>query len=144
MQPISVIFTLPEDDLGAVSSALSAGPVHRHRAVARRQHGARRGTLTLVDNQIDPDHRHHPAQGRFPTRSNTLWPGQFVNARVLVRTERSALTMPTAAVQRGPNGLFAYVVKPDSTVEVRPLKVGRGERRHDGRAAAASATASAW
>jgi membrane fusion protein, multidrug efflux system len=53
-----------------------------------------------------------------------LWPGQYVNARVLLRTERSALTLPTAAVQLGPNGPFTYVVKSDSTVEVRPLKIG--------------------
>jgi len=53
-----------------------------------------------------------------------LWPGEFVNARVLVRTERQALTVPSVAIQRGPNGMFTYVVKSDSTVEARPLKVG--------------------
>jgi multidrug efflux system membrane fusion protein len=53
-----------------------------------------------------------------------LWPGEFINARVLVRTERNALTVPSNAIQRGPNGMFTYVVKADSTVEARPLKVG--------------------
>ena len=60
----------------------------------------------------------------FGNAHNTLWPGQYVNARVLVRTERNVLTLPTAAVQLGPNGPFTYVVKPDSTVEVRQLKIG--------------------
>jgi multidrug efflux system membrane fusion protein len=59
----------------------------------------------------------------FPNKQSALWPGQFVNARVLVRTDRNALTIPTAAVQRGPNGMFVYVLKEDSTVEVRPIKV---------------------
>jgi multidrug efflux system membrane fusion protein len=60
----------------------------------------------------------------FSNADNSLWPGQYVNARVLIRTERNALTLPTAAVQLGPNGPFTYVVKADSTVEVRPLKIG--------------------
>jgi multidrug efflux system membrane fusion protein len=60
----------------------------------------------------------------FNNARNTLWPGQYVNARVLVRTDRDALVIPTAAVQLGPNGPFTYVVKSDSTVEARPLKIG--------------------
>ncbi len=60
----------------------------------------------------------------FPNKDNQLWPGDFVNARVLVQTRLNVLTIPSAAVQRGPNGVFAYVVKADSTVEMRPLKLG--------------------
>jgi membrane fusion protein, multidrug efflux system len=60
----------------------------------------------------------------FPNPHDALWPGEFINARVLVRTEKNALTVPSNAIQRGPNGMFTYVVKADSTVEVRPLKVG--------------------
>jgi multidrug efflux system membrane fusion protein len=60
----------------------------------------------------------------FPNPHDALWPGEFVNARVLVRTEKGALTVPSNAIQRGPNGMFTYVVKSDSTVEVRLLKVG--------------------
>jgi membrane fusion protein, multidrug efflux system len=61
----------------------------------------------------------------FPNKSSKLWPGQYVNARVLLRTQQNALTIPDSAVQRGPDGLFAYVIKLDSTVEVRPLQVGQ-------------------
>jgi len=124
LQPISLIFTLPEDALGAIGSALSAGPVTV--AAMSRDGSAEldRGTVTLVDNQIDQATGTIRIKAVFPNTQNKLWPGQYVDARVLVRTDRSALTIPAAAVQRGPNGMFTYVVKSDATVEARPLKVG--------------------
>jgi multidrug efflux system membrane fusion protein len=82
------------------------------------------GTLLTIDNQIDQTTGTAKFKATFANTRNRLWPGQYVNARVLVRTERQALTLPTAAVQLGPNGPFTYVVKADSTVEVRPLKIG--------------------
>ena len=124
LQPISLIFTLPEDSLGAIGSALSAGPVT---VAAMSRDGSTeldRGTVTLVDNQIDQTTGTIRIKAVFPNTHNKLWPGQYVDARVLVRTDRGALTIPAAAVQRGPNGMFTYIVKPDATVEARPLKVG--------------------
>jgi multidrug efflux system membrane fusion protein len=124
LQPISLIFTLPEDALGAIGSALSAGPVT---VAAMSRDGSTeldRGTVTLVDNQIDQSTGTIRIKAVFPNTHNKLWPGQYVDARVLVRTDRGALTIPAAAVQRGPNGMFTYVVKADATVEARPLKVG--------------------
>jgi membrane fusion protein, multidrug efflux system len=124
LQPISLIFTLPEDTLGAIATALSAGPV----AVTALSRDGRteldQGTVSLVDNQIDQSTGTIRIKAVFPNTQDKLWPGQYVDARVLVRTDRGALTIPSAAVQRGPDGLFAYVVKPDQTVEVRALKVG--------------------
>jgi membrane fusion protein, multidrug efflux system len=124
MQPISVIFTLPEEDLGAIQTALSLGPVSV--ATVARDGSAEldRGTLTLIDNEIQQATGTLKLKATFNNERNTLWPGQYVNARVLVRTERDALTIPTAAVQLGPDGPFTYVVKGDSTVEVRRLKIG--------------------
>jgi len=124
VQPISVIFTLPEEDLGAVNTALAAGPVNV--TTLSRDGGTEldQGALTLVDNEIDQPTGTAKLKATFANAHNTLWPGQFVNARVLVRTLHDALTVPTAAVQLGPNGPFTYVVKPDSTVEVRELKIG--------------------
>jgi multidrug efflux system membrane fusion protein len=124
LQPISLIFTLPEDTIGVIGSALSAGPVTV--AAMSRDGSAEldRGTVTLVDNQIDQTTGTIRIKAVFPNTQNKLWPGQYVDARVLVRTDRSALTIPVAAVQRGPDGMFAYIVKPDATVEARPLKVG--------------------
>jgi multidrug efflux system membrane fusion protein len=124
VQPISMIFTLPEGSLTEINEAMRSGPVQ---VAAISQDGTTeldRGTVALVDNQIDQTTGTIRLKANFPNARNTLWPGQFVNARVLVRTEHSALTIPSAALQRGPNGMFAYVVKPDSTVEARPLKVG--------------------
>jgi multidrug efflux system membrane fusion protein len=124
VQPIAVIFTLPEEDLEAVAAALAAGPVKV--TTGERQGGAEldEGTLSLIDNQIDQATGSVKLKAIFANRRNRLWPGQYVDARVLVRTDRGALTIPTAAVQLGPNGPFTYVLKSDSTVEPRPLKLG--------------------
>jgi multidrug efflux system membrane fusion protein len=124
VQPISVIFTLPEENLSAVGAALAAGPVEVTTVSRDGATELDRGTLTLIDNQIDQATGTARLKATFANLRNTLWPGQYVNARVLVRTERNALTLPTSAVQLGPNGPFTYVVKGDSTVEVRPLKLG--------------------
>lgn len=124
VQPISVIFTLPEENVTAVAAALSAGPVS---VTTLSRNGATdldQGTLTLVDNEIDQTTGTAKLKATFGNARNTLWPGQYVNARVLLRTARNALTLPTTAVQLGPNGPFTYVVKADSTVEVRLLKIG--------------------
>jgi multidrug efflux system membrane fusion protein len=124
MQPISIVFTLPEDQLLQINKALGAGSV-RVTALSRDDKTQLdTGTLTLVDNQIDPNTATMRLKAVFPNQQNTLWPGQFVNVRVLVQQQEDVLTLPSAAVQHGPDGLFTYVVKADSTVEVRPLKIG--------------------
>ena len=124
VQPISVIFTLPSENLSAVGAALAAGPVKVTTLSRDGKTELDQGTLTLIDNQIDQATATARLKATFANTHNTLWPGQYVNARVLVRTERNALTLPTAAVQLGPNGPFTYVIKNDSTVEVRPLTLG--------------------
>jgi multidrug efflux system membrane fusion protein len=124
VQPISVIFTLPAENLSAIGAALAAGPVKVTTLSRDEKTELDEGTLTLIDNQIDQATGTARLKATFANTRNTLWPGQYVNARVLVRTEHNALTLPTAAVQLGPNGPFTYVVKSDSTVEVRPLTLG--------------------
>jgi membrane fusion protein, multidrug efflux system len=126
VQPITVVFTLPEEQLGEVGEALSAGPV---KVTTVPRDGGKvldEGTLSLIDNQIDQPTGSVRLKATFANKKNALWPGQYVDARVLVRTEKGALTIPDAAVQLGPNGPFTYVVKQDSTVEVRPLHVSQG------------------
>jgi len=122
VQPITAVFTLPEESLDAVNQALQAGPV----SVAALSRDGRaeldQGTLTLIDNQIDPTTGTVKLKATFPNLHNHLWPGEFVTARVLVRTERNALVIPTAALQRGPSGTFTYRLKNDGTVEARPIK----------------------
>ena len=124
VQPISCIFTLPEEALPTLNRALEGGKV-AVRAMSRDDKDELdSGTIALVDNQIDQSTGTIRVKATFPNPHNALWPGEFVNARVLVRTEKNALTVPSNAIQRGPNGMFTYVVKSDSTVEVRLLKVG--------------------
>jgi len=127
VQPISVIFTLPEESLGAVGAALAAGPVPV--TTLSRDGGKEldRGTLSLIDNQIDQATGTIKLKARFANEHNTLWPGQYVTAQVLIRTDRNVLLLPAGAVQIGPDGPFTYVVKPDMTVEVRPLKIAESD-----------------
>ena len=124
VQPIACIFTLPEEALPTLNRALEAGTVSVTAISRDGKSELDRGTIALVDNQIDQSTGTIRVKATFPNPHDALWPGEFINARVLVRTERNALTVPSNAIQRGPNGMFTYVVKADSTVEARPLKVG--------------------
>ena len=83
------------------------------------------GKLTVIDNQIDPTTGTIRLKAEFPNDDNKLWPGQFVNARVLVNTVKGGLVVPASVIQRGPENAYAYVIKPDQTVEMRPVKVGQ-------------------
>jgi len=130
IQPITVMITVPENTLGTLAQAMAAGPVS---VVALSSDGASeldQGHVALIDNQIDPATGTVRLKAIFPNAQQRLWPGQFVTARVLVSTARNALTIPASALQRGPNGIFAYVIKSDSTVDARILQVSNeGEDR---------------
>jgi multidrug efflux system membrane fusion protein len=123
MQPISLVFTLPEDTLPQLAAALARGPV----TVSARSRDATTtydtGTVALIDNQIDQTTGTIKVKATFPNAHLTLWPGQFVTARVLLKVSKDALTIPAVALQRNQNGFYAYVLREDSTVEARSLKV---------------------
>jgi multidrug efflux system membrane fusion protein len=123
IQPISVMFTLPEDAVAQMTEALASGPTSV--VALARDDGTvlDTGTVALLDNQIDQTSGTIRVKATFPNPHQLLWPGEFVTARVLVKVHKQALTIPAAALQRGPDGMFAFVVQPNSTVEVRPLKV---------------------
>ena len=124
VQPISVIFTLPQDVLGDVVREMSRGPL---KVFAQNRDGATQlgeGILALVDNQVDAATGTIRLKATFENADNALWPGQFVNVRLLLRTRTEVVTVPAQAVQQGPNGAFAYVIKPDQSVEQRTVKVG--------------------
>jgi multidrug efflux system membrane fusion protein len=123
LHPISVIFSLPEDVLPEVSRAMQAGPVAVSALPRNGTKELDRGTVALVDNQIDQSTGTIRLKAVFPNHENTLWPGAYVNVRLLLKTKMRALTIPSAAVQRGPEGLYVYVVKPDATVQTKPIKV---------------------
>ena len=125
LQPISVVFTLPEQDLAAVQSALAAGTVD---VLAAGRDGSRppaQGALAVLDNQIDQTTGTIRLKATFPNRDGALWPGEFVDVRVLARTEQNALTVPSTALQRGPGGYFVYTVDDDGRAAMRPVQVGQ-------------------
>jgi membrane fusion protein, multidrug efflux system len=124
IHPISVVFTLPENQLSAVQHALSAGNVQATAIADDGKTVLDQGRLVLADNIIDQTTGTARFKAEFPNAENTLWPGAFVNVEVLLQTRHNALTIPSVAVERGPDGLFAYVVKLDAKVEPRPIEVG--------------------
>ena len=122
IQPISVMFTLPEDVVLQINQALAGGSVTVTALSRDDRTQLDSGTLALVDNEIDQTTGTVRLKATFPNEHNTLWPGQFVNVRVVLQSRHDVVTLPSAAVEHGPDGLFAYVVKADSTVEARPIK----------------------
>jgi membrane fusion protein, multidrug efflux system len=124
-KPISVVFTLPEAELGQVQAARAKGAVP---VVATNSQDASQvlstGTLVTPNNSIDTTTGTISLKATFANQDDHLWPGQSVNTRVQVGTLRNAVTVPTLAVQHGPDGLFVYVVKPDQTVAQQNIQVG--------------------
>jgi len=126
LQPISVIFTLPQDMLPRVTAAEAASSPLNVAAFARdgtTELG--QGVLELVDNQIDQTTGTIRLKARFANPTLSLWPGEFVNARLQVGTAHDGLVVDSRVVQRGPKGTFAYVIKPDSSVEMRLIEPGQ-------------------
>jgi multidrug efflux system membrane fusion protein len=123
LQPISVVFTLPQDQLQEVIKETASGPLKAIAIARTGQQQLGEGTLALVDNQIDSNTGTVRLKATFPNENDALWPGQFVNVRLLVRTLQQVVTVPSPAVQRGPNGMFVYVIKDDSTVAMQPVTV---------------------
>jgi multidrug efflux system membrane fusion protein len=125
LQPISVIFTLPESELASVQSALKSGPVRIFAMDRDNDKQLAEGTIAVLDNQIAQTTGTLRIKGTFPNKDGALWPGEYLNVRLLARTAPNVVTVPSSALQRGQNGYYAYVVKPDNTVETRSLKVGQ-------------------
>jgi len=123
-EPITVTFTLPAQTLEDVRDAMARGPVE---VAAYDRNNVRQlgtGTLSTIDNLIDPTTATYRLKATFKNDGEKLWPGQFVNARLLVDTRKDVVVIPSVAVQRGPRGLFAWVVKTDNTAEARPIETG--------------------
>jgi multidrug efflux system membrane fusion protein len=123
LQPISVIFTLPMADIPDVQDALAKGPLV---TIAFSQDGKRQldtGQLLLVDNQADPTSGTVRLKAIFPNQQRRLWPGTFVNVRLVTSVEHNGLTVPLDAIQQGPQGQFVFVVGQDHKVAMRPVSV---------------------
>jgi multidrug efflux system membrane fusion protein len=128
LQPIAAVFTIPQDSLPEVLKRLRAGvplPVEAYDREQRTRLAT--GRLLTVDNQIDPTTGTIKLKAQFPNEDGSLFPNQFVNARLQLDTRRGATLVPAAAVQRGVPGTFVYVLKEDRTVALRPVRIGVSE-----------------
>jgi multidrug efflux system membrane fusion protein len=123
LDPIGVVFTLPQDELPRVSKQLAAGPVD---VEAWSRDGLTRlaaGKLKLVDNEVNTQTATIKLKAVFPNPDRALWPNAFVKARLLLATRKAAVVVPATVVQRGPQGTFCYVIGEGNTVTMRPIDV---------------------
>lgn len=128
LQPIAVIFNIPEDSLGVVSRKIAGGQTLPVVAFDRdNKIKIASGTLLTIDNQVDPTTATVKFKAVFDNKDLALFPNQFVNARLLLETRHGATIVPMAAIQRSPQSTFVYVVKEDNTAEVRNVTVGQTE-----------------
>lgn len=123
LRPISVLFNLPQQELPQLNAAVAKEPLNVEAQRSDTDAVIDRGLLKVVDNQVDQTTGTVKLKAEFPNADLQLWPGQFVNIRLLIDTLKQVVVIPTGAVQRGPNGTFVYVIKDDNTVAVRPITV---------------------
>jgi multidrug efflux system membrane fusion protein len=125
LQPITVVFTIPEDSIPSVIDKLKRGvrlPVDAYDRALKRRLAS--GSLLTVDNQVDATTGTVKLKAVFPNDDNALFPNQFVNARLLVETQNDATLIPTMTIQRNAQGAFVYLVKPDQSVAMQKVSVG--------------------
>ncbi|HEU4376326.1 MAG TPA: efflux RND transporter periplasmic adaptor subunit [Telluria sp.] len=123
IEPISVLFTLPDEALAAVLRRSRSGPLAVSAALPHDSTPIAPGVLQLVNNQVDAATGTVLLKATLPNRDHALWPGQFVDVRLLLETRRHAVTVARGAVQRGPEGEFVFVVQADGTVRMRPVRL---------------------
>jgi membrane fusion protein, multidrug efflux system len=128
LRPISVFFSLPQQNLPELNKGMAEGGLPLDALNTDGKGALDKGKVTVIDNQVDQTTGTVKLRAEFPNKDLQLWPGQFVNVRVLIDTLRQAVVVPTAAIQRGPNGAFVYVLKQDKTVTVRPVTLAQQDR----------------
>jgi membrane fusion protein, multidrug efflux system len=125
VRPISVLFNLPQQQFAQVNKAFAQGPLDVDAMAVDGKAFVDRGKLQVIDNQMDQTTGTIRMKAEFPNSELQLWPGQFINVRLLVDTLKQVVTVPTGAIQRGPSGTFVYVVDAESKVAVRPVTVAQ-------------------
>jgi multidrug efflux system membrane fusion protein len=123
LHPIAVIFTLPEDQLPSVAQHMRGGALQVEAYSRDDQTKLASGKLLMIDNQIDATTGTAKLKAVFDNQESALWPNQFVNCRLLLETKKNSTVIPAASIQRGPQGSYVFAVKPDKTVEMRPVTV---------------------
>lgn len=135
IQPISMVFTLPQQDFRPIHERMSKEKLQVLAMDPEGKGTLDQGVLELIDNQIDPSTGSIKLKATFPNQEGKLWPGGFVNARLLVETRKGAIVLPAPAIQQGPEGEYVYVIKSGDTAEFRKIKL---ERVQDGTAVVAT------
>jgi multidrug efflux system membrane fusion protein len=125
LRPIYVAFTVPERYLADLRAAMAAGPVPVVTTVPNQPKAPIAGTLTFIDNQVDVATGTISLKARYANDDDRLWPGQFVNVTLTLGIQDDAVVVPSAAIQIGPNGPYVFLIRPDSTVELRLVQVNR-------------------
>jgi multidrug efflux system membrane fusion protein len=125
LRPIYVALTVPERYLADLRTAMKAGPVSVVVTVPSQPQSPITGTLTFIDNQVDAATGTISLKAKFPNDDDQLWPGQFVNVTLTLGMQENAVVVPSGAIQVGPNGPYVFVIRPDSTVELRLVKPDR-------------------
>lgn len=129
VQPISVIFTLPQQQLPTLTKAVSEGPLTAVALSTDGQSELDTGTLQVIDNQVDQQTGTIKLKADFPNEKRQLWPGQFVNVRLQVDTLKNVVVVPTESVQRGPDGTYVYVVDANKSVSMRQVAITRQDAK---------------
>ncbi|MFZ3336948.1 MAG: efflux RND transporter periplasmic adaptor subunit [Xanthobacteraceae bacterium] len=122
IKPCTVVFTLPQSDLGPVREAMLRGTVSVLAFDQDNKEQLAEGKLLLINNQIDQNTSTIQLKAEFPNQDERLWPGAFVHIHILITTRKDAVTVPAVALQRGPDGFYVWVIKPDNTAEQRPIE----------------------
>ncbi len=125
IQPIYVAFSVPEQYLPEIKKYMSGGKIKVHAFITKGEDNPEEGTLTFVDNSVDPATGTIKLKATFANKARRLWPGQFVDTVATLTTRPNAIVAPSSAIQTGQNGQYVFIIKDDLTVESRPIEVGR-------------------
>jgi len=126
VQPIYVTFTVPEQYLGEIKQLSAHGKLRVEAAVPNDSHVPAAGTLSFFDNSVDQTTGTIKLKGEFVNADRRLWPGQYVDTVLTLKTQSNAITVPSQAIQNGQQGQFVFVIKKDMTVESRPVSIVQG------------------
>jgi multidrug efflux system membrane fusion protein len=129
MNPIGVLFSLPQQNLRAVNEAKARGPIVTQALDSDNRTPIEKGEVEVIDNLVDAATGTIRIRAVFPNDAQKIWPGQFVNVRLELDVERNVLTVPSAAVQRGPNGPYVFAVGEDLKVSMKAVAIARQNER---------------
>ncbi|MFA5904133.1 MAG: efflux RND transporter periplasmic adaptor subunit [Desulfobacula sp.] len=122
--PINVVFSIPEKKISDIKKAMAGGELKIEAMIPNEPGNAETGTLSFMDNAVNPETGTIKIKGVFANTAKKLWPGQFIDVVMTISSLKNAVVVPTSAIQTGQQGQYVYIVKPENTVEVRIVTAG--------------------